>query len=277
MTTLTTIEPGVYTDLPFDDYMAIDAASSTYFKALERSPAYFHWLRSNPPEPDTGARLIGSAVHCGVLTPDLFHDQYELFVGDKRTKEAKERFQAILDAGKTPLREKAYEQVMDIIASLAEFELFQKLARKATHREATMVWEESVKGSPVLCKGRIDMGGAGWMVDLKTTNDLGSFSPWHITRRRYYRQAAWYLRGAKALGLEMDRFFWVAVQSDAPYEADVFDMDAAAQAAGDHECQDLLADYAACMDAGEWPRHGDKRRSGEITDARFREIFPDES
>lgn len=81
-----TLSNGIYFDLPFEDYDAIDRLSKTRLKQIMISPADFwadSWLNPNPqrltPEQERRrgiARLIGKAYHCARLEPGKFHDEY---------------------------------------------------------------------------------------------------------------------------------------------------------------------------------------------------------
>jgi len=120
--------------------------------------------------------------------------------------------------------------------------------------ERSAWWEDAETG--LLCKGRFDEIGrrAGVIVDLKTTRDASreAFSR-AIYTIGYYIQAAHYIAGAKALGIDADRFGIIAVEKDPPYAVAIYEVSGAALYDGERERRKLLELYAQCEESGEWP------------------------
>lgn len=82
-------QPGIYFDLPEDDYHAIPALSASGIKRLQGSTMDFwaySWMNPERDEddPDSIARLLGKAHHVAVLEPHRFEETYcaELDPGD---------------------------------------------------------------------------------------------------------------------------------------------------------------------------------------------------
>jgi hypothetical protein len=91
-------------------------------------------------------------------------------------------------------------------------------------------------------------------VDLKTTTDA---SPAAFARSvatfRYHVQASHYLSGLHGA----ERFVFIAVEKTAPYAVAVYELDAAAMAAGDELRQRDMRMIADCRATGEWPGYSD--------------------
>jgi len=61
-------EPGIY-DLPFVDYLKIDAMNFHTLKELEISPLHLKHVIDGYRQPNTDALRLGRAIHCGLITP----------------------------------------------------------------------------------------------------------------------------------------------------------------------------------------------------------------
>ena len=70
------IEPGVYDDLPANDYHADDAIGhSDCMTLMDESPAKWRWNRFNP-EPPKRTFDIGTAAHAMLLEPNTFEHKF---------------------------------------------------------------------------------------------------------------------------------------------------------------------------------------------------------
>ena len=81
-------EPGVYRDIPIDQYHGGSGISKSGLDLIHRSPALFDLARQSP-RPSTPAQALGTAVHLLVLEPgraltDVVPDPF----GASRSKDA---------------------------------------------------------------------------------------------------------------------------------------------------------------------------------------------
>ena len=77
--TPTTYRDGIYWRMPFAEYLAVPALSSSGVKALQASAGDFwagSWMNPNREDEDTPARALGRAWHTGVLEPSEFPMRY---------------------------------------------------------------------------------------------------------------------------------------------------------------------------------------------------------
>lgn len=275
-------EPGVYTGMSFEDYIAIPAANATTLGWMERSPAYAHWKKQHEPT-YTDATMLGSAAHCAALEPGRFSELYALepdpaevapdAKSPRATKAYKDAVAALEATGRAVLKDTAYRAATMIASKVRGHRRIRKLLDTSEAFEEVLVWEESGH----LCKARLDSRGPGFIFDLKTTRDHVGFSPWIVTKYGLYRQAAWYRRGAKSLGLPcLDHYFLGVVANTPPHETSLYRMDDLAISAGDAEVSVLFQEWCKCTDADEWPGDHYELKTAEITDTKFREIFPEE-
>ncbi len=275
------MKPGIYHNLPFAEYLAIDALSNTAMGWLEQSPAVFKYRQSHP-KAETGALRLGSAAHAATLEPDEFRERFVLepdpaeVAPDAKNPRATKAYKAArakLDSEGVSILKADEMNGAEAIADA--FRLHPRICTlldKKLGTETTIVWTRD----GVLCKGRFDFYGDGWIADLKTTRDIGGFSPWEITKWRIYRQMAWYRSGARECGLNPNACYLAAVDSAPPHETALFALDSAAMDAGDLECTRLVALYQRCMDADEWPgRFPAEVLPGSISDRQFEQIFED--
>ena len=250
-------EVGLHAGVPEADYHGWAGVSQSQLKVLrDFSPAHLRWQLDHPSEP-TDALILGAAVHDFVLLPELAEEVWvRAPEGDRRTKAVKEAWQALEAAypNATILKATDYDTCVAVRDAIAAHPTARQLL--VGQPEQSAVWSDPDTG--VLCRGRYDLLGerTGTIVDLKTCRSAApeafSLAVWNFG---YHLQAAHYLAGAKALGLDYDRFAFVAVEKDPPYcvalyeltEADVYD--------GERELRPLLARYAQCLDNDEWPAY----------------------
>lgn len=126
-------------------------------------------------------------------------------------------------------------------------------ALTAGQPEATLVWRDGVDW----CRARAD-----WLpddpraplYDLKTTAGSADPDTWErALRDKYAFQAAWYLRGARALGLRPAGMVFLVVETAAPHGLCAFQPDPSLMAMADERVSEALAVWRACLAANHWP------------------------
>ena len=248
--------PGVYPDIPFIEYLAWEAASSSRLSLLQRSAAHLRASLESQGE-DTKSLRIGRAAHAAVLEPEVFRRDYAcLPEGDGRTKVVKEARELIEAEGRVGLSVADYGAAMQIRLSVVAHRSAGPLIEGEGRSELSLVWIDPVTG--VTCKARHDRhspviaGGA--VIDLKTTRDASpaSFAR-SIFNYGYHRQGALYLNGAQTHGLPCEHYVIIAVENTEPHACAVYRLDEAAIVAGQQEVDALLYRYARCIETNEWP------------------------
>jgi hypothetical protein len=248
------LTPGLYHNVPYDEYRSWPAASQSMLKTIrDKSPAHALWERLHPSEP-TPALILGTAVHMAVLQNDLFKRTYTVAPQvDRRTKAGKEAWADFVAANsdKNILTADDYAQCMAIYNSVAHHPIASQLLEGESERSA--LWQDPMTG--VMCKGRFDKEARiGVIADLKTTLDA---SPEAFTRSiwnyGYYMQGGHYLKGAQTLGLDVHGFVFIAVEKAPPYCVAVYHLTPDAAKAGYDETLQLLEIYQKCQESGVWP------------------------
>ena len=230
-------------DLPAGEYHAIKALSASGAKLLLRSPAHFLELTTNPREP-TAAMKLGTLTHTLFFEPEKFAQEFAISPRfDKRTsigKKAAEEFEAD-NEGKTILDEAQYARAKTISDAAKANPAVKDYLEEGGDAEVTMLWDQH----RVPCKARVDFLSGDVMLDLKTCQDA---SPEGFARQiatyKYHLQAAHYMDGFLAIsGLELKKFIFVAVESEAPYAVGVYELDAKSLLAGKRAMREAAEGY----------------------------------
>ena len=246
--------PGLYENIPFKDYKAIDAINNSRLTRLNKCPA-----AALVAQEETPSLLLGRAVHTLVLEGDeVFQKEFAIAPEcNKRTNEGKAiwaGFQAD-NLDKQILSMDDGGQVEAIRNAVFAHPFAKKILSEGT-AEQTIIWDDEESG--LKCKGRIDWiptGSNGVLVDLKTTRDasLEKFTRSCIDYG-YAKQAGMYIDGImKATGEVFDSFIFIAVETEPPYHAEVHVMDMRFIEWGYLEYRRLLYLEAKCRKEGYYP------------------------
>ena len=235
------------------DYHADPAVSASHLHAVAKSP-YHYWsryldLKRSAPEP-TAAMRLGSLVHCAVLEPEELLQRYGV-CGPRNTKAGKEQAERMAADGIEAVTQSDMALALSMAASVR---VHPAAAALLAHGKAeqSFWWDDATTG--LRCKCRPDWYNGTTVVDLKTTTDASpaSFAR-SVATFRYHVQASHYLAGLHGA----ERFVFIAVEKTAPYAVAVYELDAAAMAAGDELRQRDMRVIADCQATKEWPGYGD--------------------
>ncbi len=250
-------QPGIHIGVPAATYHAFDAVSASRLQKLSRSPLHCRHAIDHPDQHDTPALAFGRAVHAAILEPDVFHQQFAVAPNcDRRTKDGKAAYEAFVAAnqGKEIVAPDDFASAVRIAEVVHAHPFAGKLLKLRESTEVSAVWRDEKTG--LTCKGRADALSprVKTVIDIKTTEDA---SPDEFERSvfkwGYYRQAAFYLDGLKACGLDYTRFVIVAVEKKPPHGICVFQLDEDSIDYGRKDYRSLLNVYRRCVDSGEWP------------------------
>lgn len=220
-------------DMSSDDYRKSDGVSrSTLWKFHNATDKRFEFLLNEKKEP-TDAMNFGTACHAYLLDESEFKAKFAFGPDVSRSTKEWKAFEATVPAGKIILKNKDLEEIMLIAATLKANKLASNILKG--YHEKTFFWRDEETG--LLCKARPDSihFSAGIIADLKTTNDS---APEEFLKKiydmGYHMQAAYYLDGVKAafeqsgqqleLGRIPDKFVFVAVENELPFESAIYDL-----------------------------------------------------
>ena len=191
--------------------------SYSSIKQFAKSPNHFLQYINREQE-TTPAMIKGSAFHVLTLEPDKFMDQYAIAPKvDRRTKVGKENWANFSreNEGKKILTSQDYD---DILAMSSAFYSYEH-SRAIITDDVEIFLEGEIQG--LAFRGYADIIGSDYVADLKSCQDA---SPEKFARdaynMNYHLQAAIYceLTGK-------DRYYMIAVESSAPYNIAVYEMD----------------------------------------------------
>lgn len=234
------------------DYHAHPALGSSRLRELLKSPAHF---RANLRR-ETEALALGSLVHTLVLEPHAFPERYLVVPKiDGRTKEGKAAKAALADDPRIAVDGEVMAEASACATSIMGHRVYQQI--RDAQVEHTVFWTDKETG--IECKARFDVLGP-LLVDLKTTRDA---SPKGFQRAiatyGYHIQAAHYMAGAIANGMEPRGFLFACVETSAPYLAAGYLLGNPTLEQGERERREALLTYAQCLREDRWPGYNDDR------------------
>ena len=212
MNKIGTIKPGIYRNMRFADYLAEPAMSASRLKLLYKSHRDFiKGIRS------TESMKAGTLEHLAVLEHNNWNNMVVVTPRNRTNEKGKEvnfvrsgahwkQFQDE-NKGKLIITAKENEQCMEVAHEVYSNPESKKWL--TGEKEVSIFWNDPVFGPSKL---RADNLGHTYMTDLKrTASDLSKFG-FTCDKLGYDIQAAWYLRGASAVGLhKVESFIFVAV------------------------------------------------------------------
>jgi len=268
------MEPGIYEDLPFKDYLKVDAISKSALFGIERCEHYYQHQQAErakqdaSDEPEKEHFILGRAIHTAALEPDLFDSQYTVApVINRRTnagKEAWANFQADAAlAGINVLTAEQYEQVRGMGESVINHPAAQDILSRGK-AEVSIFNHDKKYGVDRKC--RIDW----WVdddiiVDLKSTGRMASEHAvlMQIFDLGYYMQAGMYLDIASdSMNKRLTEFMFLFVESKPPHTVGIYRLSDKDCSLGKAKYMELMDKYKRALDTGEWPHYNDNQIVG---------------
>ena len=253
------MNPGIYRNLTFDEYRAIDAWSPSSVKPGLISMKKLRYCLDNPTS-DTATQMLGSAMHCAILEPDRFYSRYVSWDGIRRGKKYDEFCDTYPE--KTVLNEREWEACLAVKESVRSHALASWLLTmgEPSDNEVSLVWLDP--DTELRCKGRPDrlLINEGLIIDVKTTgsNVADERNLKNIaTRLGYHISEAAYQAGVSALTGEIPDVKMIFVEQNPPHDVRVMSM-STALVPGYDRWQGLLRDVADCERSGVWPGCSDE-------------------
>jgi hypothetical protein len=245
------MKPGKYDNISLTEYHKLPAWSKTALDKINRSPAhYLEWI-ANPPE-QTPAMAFGSALHCAVLTPELYQNQYVVAPAiDRRTtagKAAWKEFETEM-SGKSIISAESCGQIERMKVEILNHPLASQILSNGD-AEQSFFWTDPK--TSLDCKARTDYCRTdGIVVDLKTCENAG-FKDFQrsVYNYRYHVQGAFFMDGIfQATGKQCTDFVLLAVEKEPPFGIMVYRLDDMAIDTGRAAYQDNL------LEIKQWKEH----------------------
>jgi exodeoxyribonuclease VIII len=197
-------------NIPDSDYFSMKEISNSDLKLIERS--YSHFLNKHDKE-ETSSMNFGKALHTLVLEETKFYEQFIIAPAemDRRTKEGKATYAALLDSGREIITAAEWVELNQLKQNILAHPIAKNILIGA-QAEGAITGE--IEG--VAMRAKIDLINKGYVIDLKTCQDAskGEFMR-SIGKYSYYQQAAVYLELCKQNNLEASGFLFIAVERGA--------------------------------------------------------------
>jgi exodeoxyribonuclease VIII len=255
------MKPGIYFDIPNEEYHADEGVSKSTLDMVDKSPALIPWHREAPVDTEKLAALdMGTAVHCALLEPDEFNKRFILAPKfNRRSNAGKAQEEVFLNdcegSGKTVLDYEQHRKIKLMAGSIYAHPAARKLLDMPGYSEASIYWIDD--GTEELCKIRPDrlVKDRPIILDLKKTADMDRFLRWHIEEFRYHVQAAMYSEGFYQHFSEWPNFIFIVVSETIDcgrYPVRVITLNPGRMQRGNQLFRDNLATYSQCHKTGRW-------------------------
>lgn len=238
--------------LSYADYDRIEAVRASRLKRMAQSPLHYRDAHDS----DTAERGFLRAIHCLILQPDRYGEQFAVFDGKVRRGKAFDAFEAE-HAGKTILSPREHKQAGRVAQALFNHPVAGAWLDAQGPTEETLEWTHPDTG--LKCKARLDkLAVPSVIVDAK---GYGSSDPRIIGRRvaqlGCHVQAAHYCEGlsiARGVPLAEVRFLVVSYELVPPFDVAVVELEHDnGLALGRSERDRLMARLAECLATNTWP------------------------
>lgn len=247
--------------------------SCSAMKQLLRSPAHYQaWATADMDNGQTESQRFGKAFHAALLEPERFARDYFVLPTDapkrpsvtqinakKPSEETVEavRYWATLE-GRAVLSPDDMQRIQSMLASVKAHP-WASLLVQGGHGEVTLRWTDEATG--LRCKARADYyreAPKRYVLDVKTCADASpeAFAK-AVHNFGYHLQHAHYADGFRTLGLPLDGFYLLAIETEAPYVCQPYYMDAEAEGKGFSLRTRAAALLKRCMETGKYPGYSD--------------------
>lgn len=227
------IDEGISIGQEETEYRDDPAINQSGINAFNHNPAKAKFYKDNPKRRETEALQLGTALHCAALEPEKFKETYvqepdfltpllDKYKSPKGSKEYKEKRAAFAanHPGKLLIEYDQALQIAGMVESIASKSCIGHLFKEHGWNELSVYWHD--RRTRLRCKARIDrlVPEVRSIVDIKTTGKSAAAVVYgkHISSFGYHLQAAHYLDGCEAVGLDMIKhFIHVVVETEPPY------------------------------------------------------------
>lgn len=267
---------GIVRNLPSIEYHAHPSVSSSILKNYLKypTPAHAKFAINNPHDSGKEALLRGSVVHTLLLEPhridlDYVIEYKKLFDKTKLVKNGGDK--ETWDAMKKQADEKLlpivphsiWVEAKGMAESIQSHEYWQLVGKRAD-KEFSLF--STISGVPV--RARYDALYGRVVLDIKTCRFplTDAKIDQVIASEKYHISAAMYLEVGKSLGIEVDRFVWVFVESFKPHLCRFVEASKRMLDTGRDEFYYALEKHKECTFNSVWPGYPNEIRESDLPD-----------
>ncbi len=233
-----------------DNYREYPALNMSLLKSVYKTKSLAH-ARAKP-RVSSEALQFGTHFHTAILEPHKFKPIVRDW--DLRSKAGKEKQEEAEATGRPILKQQDLDAMYAMRDSAMEIkpipEILGSLDRAT---EKPLLYREPFYGEQ--CKSQIDLwgkdeNGEGWLIDLKTTQDIIKFDR-QIWDLAYDIQMAGYAMALSLNGYPVDHVAILAVEKAEPYGAQLVIMDGDALEIGQKRLKHALEIYRTLIESGQ--------------------------
>lgn len=241
--------------MPTQQYREWTGVNWSTLKNLLQSPLNY-WHSLLVPVTPTPAMEFGTNVHTAILEFAEFNRrrvtiplEHMTASGGISTAKATKEWRATLDPEAILLTSAQLNTICQIVEMVSNHKPASDWLRRAKHREIGMRWTDETGAD---CKACPDAFGDGLLLDVKTWAPRGAFTADAFVRdaigRHYLGQLGFYAKALAANGHPVSQMGFIVVQSTAPHDVMVLELDVDAVDYAFEEANNalaLLVEYSA--------------------------------
>lgn len=242
------LEPGIYDDMPEEEYHASAGISKSLLTRFRNAPAKAITTQSG----DTEALRAGKLIHTAVLEPHMLEARYVATDLDRKGTKAWAAEEAAAGG-----REMVKRPDMDEALRIRDAAMANPIVREIIDgaiTERSLYWRDQELDLP--CRGRVDIHNERISIaaDLKAVaeNTKTEFER-AVARYFWHWQDVFYEHGFAALNAAISDFLFITVEKEPPYLIAVYECDESFREIARRSVRRYLAAFAECQRAQYFP------------------------
>lgn len=232
-------------------YHQLERMSSHRLMDFKRSPEFYFrkHITKEIQNADSKSMGLGRLVHLAILEPERFTSSVKITpTVDRRTKEGKSAFEAFnssLTETDVMVDQESYKTALAIKDSFfSRVDMFNGGEFEKIHL---------FEMNGVECKAKFDYIDDNYIIDLKTTQSCSDDSfKWSSKKFGYDLQAAFYYNAAIAMDGKPRAYLIAAIETEAPYLMNVFEVTQPMLEHRTNEIMSLLENFKQRTERGEF-------------------------
>jgi len=273
---------------PADQYfLATKWASRSMLKLFRKRRRLFeqrYVLKSLPDEQPNDAMVKGTAAHAVLLEGKTIEDcctviPAEALNADGHKKGGAWKAFADANAGKQLLKAEQVEETLSAIRAVQNHPMIGRLLEVPSKREYSVYWVSEAADIQLRCRPDwiIEKPDSVTVFDFKITADASKEGFAKQIQNGLWLQAAMYREGVESVTRKPTTFYFVAVDSKAPYSCIVHDLEPASMEEATAAYHRTLHAFAGCLETGDWSDAGEHIvNSHRVRDFAFSDNFSEE-
>ncbi len=262
--------------MTYAEYDKAPGIRQSRLKEMARSAAHFK-AAMEAEEVETRALILGHIFHTAILEPNLFAASHyirpstyenkkgEIKAWNGNALECKDWLAAHED--RLVIFNHEFDDIIGMRKSVME-NPDANAALTQGESEVCLFWKDPKTEIGLKCRG--DRLSGNSIVDLKSTEDASEDGfAGSIGKFGYDVQGAFYLEGAKALGLKQKYFSIIPVEKTKPYACAVYQLADAVVDLGRSKYHRWLSLLAHCYEYNEWPGYPTGIKTISVRDWEF--------